>query len=175
MQKLKSILRPPSAPVEVPSDTILTECEAKLGRLPDDYKNLLEIYGTGCIDKFIWIFNPAAKNPHLNLLSQIEKQITALRELNATGLEKVTYPMFPEPRGLLPFGITDNGDVLGWITRGKIQNWTVIVAEARSPRYVEADMEMTDFLALVLVGEIKVPFFPEDFPSANPGFEIVRL
>jgi len=165
--ELKNILPTPLETTEQPSEAEWAECEAKLTRLPPDYKSFLEDYGTGCIDGFIWIFNPSSQNPNLNLLVQVKRQLSALDELIQQKTESKIYPLYPEIAGLLPFGITDNGDVLFWKTMGTPGN-------SRSPEYQEFQISMTSFIASVLNGTKRVAAFPEDFPNSSPSFKPYR-
>jgi hypothetical protein len=169
---LKQILPPPTAPLELPSDAIWAECESELIRMPTDFKEFLESYGTGAIDGFLWIFNPASKNPNLNLVLQVKRQLSALSHLLREKAESRVYAVFPEDGGLLPFGITDNGDVLFWRTLGSPENWSVVVGESRAPEYNEYKRTMTGFLTSILSKQEVVPVFPQDFPNSPPLFEL---
>jgi hypothetical protein len=169
--ELKRILPPPLVASEQPSEMEWAECESELVRLPGDFKSFLETYGTGCIDGFIWIFNPASKNPNLNLLIQAKKQLSALEDLFRRKVETKAYPLYPETAGLLPFGVTDNGDLLFWRTMGPPDIWSVIVGHSRSPQYEEFETNMTGFISSVLNGTNLVAAFPEDFPSSSPSFK----
>jgi hypothetical protein len=82
--------------------------------------------------------------------------------------------LYPEIAGLLPFGITDNGDVLFWKTMGTPENWSVVVGNSRSPEYQEFQISMTSFIASVLNGTKRVAAFPEDFPNSSPSFKPYR-
>src|SRR5947209_4673448 len=131
IELLESIIAPPENPQEVPDSTLWQAVETDLTRLPADYKDFVSRYGTGSIDSFIWIFNPASRNPHLNFQQQVRKQLEVLREINERETEPF-IPLFPNSSGVLPFGITDNGDLLFWETNGDPDNWAVGVFEARS-------------------------------------------
>lgn len=169
LRKLENIVTPPENPVEVPNEAIWSAVENNLAKLPDDYRAFIQRYGTGCIDSFIWIFNPAAENPFLNLEQQALKQEETIKAINEGGMEKF-IPFFPASLGVLPFGITDNGDVLFWSNKGEPNSWTVAVLEPRRSPMLEFDMNMTCFLAGLCEGSITCEAFPEDFPSSAPVF-----
>lgn len=173
IEPLLSVLSPPSAALEVPSDEEWRETQGRLTRLPSDYRDFLRIYGSGSVDNFIWIFNPSSGNENLNLCRQVADQLDVLHELKATG-ELVPFPLFPDAGGLLPFGVSDNGDVLLWKTKGDPCDWTVVVSEARCPNYEEYSQSMSDFLASVLAGKTVSAIFPDDFPSKHPRFAPMR-
>lgn len=169
IKRLESVVAPPQAPVELPEARIWDAVEVNLTKLPADYKEFTQRYGTGCIDSFIWIFNPASENPNLNLGRQAWQQASILKEINECGAEPL-IPSFPSPHGMLAFGITDNGDVLYWETNGDPDSWTVAVLGARSSPILKFEFNLTSFLAGICEGVITCELFPEGFPSPAPIF-----
>jgi hypothetical protein len=172
MSTLEHIITPPKRPLEVPTTEEWSSYEQRL-RLgfPADYRQCISRYGTGRFDEFIWILNPRASNTYLNLFDQSERVLAGERELSEKhGRTAVPFRLFPELGGLLPFGGTDNGDVLYWNTAEKPDRWTVVVNATRSFDYEEFKMNMTTFLGRVLSGKMKCKAFPDDFPSENPTF-----
>jgi len=169
IKMFESIVLPPRNPAEVPDAVTWSSVQMNLTKFPNDYKAFIQLYGTGCIDAFIWIYNPASKNPNLNLEQQVVSQKTTLKEVNESEVETF-IPLFPSPHGVLPFGITDNGDVLFWETYRNPNSWTVAVLAARSSPLLRFDMNMTSFLAGVCDGSIICEAFPKDFPSLKPHF-----
>jgi hypothetical protein len=164
------LMPPPSGPNEAPQQHEWLQIEAQLGTsLPADYKDFISLYGTGKIDNFLWIFNPLSQNENINIATQFRVQLGALSELQAYG-EVLPYKLFPEPDGIFPFGITENGDVLYWKTSGSPEAWTVLVNEARSPEWEAFSMVMTEFLFNVLNRQIHPSAFPNVFPSSTPAF-----
>jgi hypothetical protein len=169
LDSLLKLLPPPLNPGEVPTAEDWTAAERRLGKLPADYKALVDRYGTGIIDRFLWVLNPASANSYLNLLRQNEPILNALKELREAG-EPCPYALYPEPGGLLPFGKTDNGDALFWQTVGEPNKWPVVVNAARDPSYEKFECDMTDFVEGILTRRLRCSVFPEDFPSGQPVF-----
>lgn len=169
IQVLLAVLHPPQAPIEVPNVRCWGETERLLGQLPEDYREFLECFGSGCLNDFIWVFNPASRNRHLQLVARNERILSALRELRAGG-EECPYPLWPEPRGLLSFGVTDNGDYLFWLTTGEPRHWPVVVNAGREPTYEEFSCDMTDFLAGIVTGRLRSSILPEDLSAGPHGF-----
>jgi len=165
---LKNLL-PPANPVEIPNTADFIAVEKQVGTLPDDYKVFVSRFGTGVINRFLWILNPASVNQHLNFLRGGEPILSALRELKATG-EYSPYPLYPEVGGLLPFGKTDNGDALFWLRIGEPNQWPVIVNAARDANYEKFDCGMAGFLSGILTRRIRCTVFPNSFPSDAPVF-----
>jgi hypothetical protein len=92
--------------------------------LPEDYKQYIENFDTGGVDGFIWIFSPLREAPNVNLLQQIPKKLDGLRALKH---ETIPFPLFPQIGGLLPFGATDNANILYWLVRGNPEDWSIVI------------------------------------------------
>jgi hypothetical protein len=147
-------------PPETPGDPFLgswRDIEAKLGTaLPSDYKAFVRAYGRGQFMEYIWIWTPGAWAPHDRLESMAPTILKLLRED-----EYFTFPLWPRPGGLLPFGSTLDGDYLAWVTDGSPEAWRVTVLD-RGMGFEEAheyNCDLTDFLAGVATGEIDPPSF----------------
>lgn len=168
-------LPPPVNPSEIPTTGAWTVLERRLGTmLPDDYKEFIELYGSGRVGRFLWIFNPFSANENLNLEKQIATQANVLFELQSYG-EAIPYKSFPEPGGILPFGITDNGDVLFWRVTGDPNNWHVVVNESRAPDWEGYELSMSRFLAEILQRHLTCNIFPKNFPEQPVIFEASSL
>jgi hypothetical protein len=169
---INSLLRlvpPPSNPRE--AEGSWERVEEVLGvELPDDYKRLIEAYGTGTFSEFIWVLNPFSSNPNLNLIEQSTRQLGALRELREQFGEWSPFDLHPTPGGLLPVAITDNGDVVHWLTDGKADEWTIVVNEGRSPEYEQFDCGIAGFLERLAAGSLTSEIFPDLSPAAVRQF-----
>lgn len=84
-----------------------------------------------------------------------------------------TYNLYPAPNGLLPVGVTDNGDYIFWVVTDphKSNDWTTAIIAARSPDVEYFNENLTELLAGILSGKIKADSFPNDFPDAKITFE----
>jgi hypothetical protein len=166
---LASVLRPPRRPSRVVPDWAAVEGDIGTA-LPGDYKWFVDIYGVGRVDGFLSVFHPTSNNTYLRLKDQIARQLGALRTLREMG-EEVPYPLFPEPAGILPWAITDNGNVCHWRTgSANPDEWTVVVDNGRAPWWDEFPGSMTAFLSAVLSRRYQCSVFPIDFPSSSPRF-----
>jgi len=169
VENLQRVLPAPSNPIGVPGLAQWQVVENQFAVLPDDFHAFIDMYGAGVIDDFIWVFVPALSNPNLNFERQVSLQLSVVEGINKEGLEP---PMtsFPNQGGILPFGITENGDVLFWETTGNAEEWTVCVLAPRSSPLEKFGLNMSDFLAGVCAGDIDCRLFPNDFPSQAPAF-----
>lgn len=151
-------------PVDSDSDHDWKAVEDQLGtRLPPDYKQFIDIYGTGIIGRLIWIFNPFTNNDYLNLLTQMGIYRRQYHDLGRhLGKEANPYPFFPEKSGLLPLGVTENGDVLYWLTRGEPASWPVLVNGSRRIEMEIHDTNLLGFLTGLINRKTKSAFIPFD-------------
>lgn len=173
LNDLMKLLPPPSSAVESADAVAWDRFEQSFGTaLPLDYKQFVTIYGTGAIDGFLWILNPFSKNRYLNLL---EEGRVKLEALEAFIHETVPYPLYPKPNGLLPCGVSDNGDVIFWLCSGHPSEWSLVLNEGRGPRWRDYKLSLTDFLIQLISRTLIVDIFPNDFPSKEPAFFQYRI
>jgi hypothetical protein len=134
--------------------------------LPVDYRELAE-FGAARAGDFLGVFVPGSTNPNLDLFVAVGSMLGALHDLKREqGTRACPYPLWFEPTGLLPWGCSDNGDGLYWLTRGHPDQWTVVIGEARGPKYEEFPLSMSEFLAGFVSGEITTTVFPRNVCSA---------
>lgn len=147
------------------------KAENELGiEFPIDYKGFVDDYGVGCIDNFLWIYTPYSNNENFNLLKQVEVINNAYLEMKEEFPEVFLFDVFPKKGGLLPFGGTENGDVLYWLTNEDNKHWSIIVYDDRHSEYVEYNKSFTDFLYELLTKKLVCPIFPEGFPKETPQY-----
>lgn len=170
IQELQFVLHAPDTPVEVPRLEQFDNEQLPLRSWPSDYLEYLDCYGTGSIDDFLWIFNVSSKKPYLDLSHQSNVMLESLRELGGGGILR-KFHLFPEPGGLFPIGITDNGDGVYWNTAGIPDDWTIVLNAAREATVEEYNMGLIPFLIKLLKKEIRSEIFPPDFPSLMTTFK----
>jgi len=135
--------------------------------LPVDYRHLIQITGPIYVGKFLGVRAPGSTNLNVDLVVGVGETLGALQELKRNhGDFGCPYPLWFEPGGLLPWGSSDNGDDLFWLTRGHPDQWTVVVGEARGPTFEEHPLSACDFLSEFLSGGLESKILPE---SDGPG------
>ena len=138
--------------------------------LPADYKEFVDLYGAGCAGRFIWVYDPFTKNRNINLVEQVRCRGEILRGIRQRHPSEVPFPVFPEVGGFLPWGTSDNGDAVGWVTEGAPNDWASMVVAARDSRTFRFQERMTAFLARLLTRQVTCPIFPPDFPPPHPDY-----
>ncbi len=164
LERLRSIVPPPAEPLEPGLPDGWPQVEAELGtELPDDFKRFTELYGSGKFDDFLYLLNPFAADPAGNLVGSRDTMLEAYAETRAKFPDRLPLPPWPEPGGLLPLGRSDNGNELYWLTEGQPARWPVVAFAGRSTQHEVHPHPVTEFLALLLSGELETSVFPGGF------------
>jgi hypothetical protein len=171
IQTLLEVVPPPLAPFEAfagPWEPI----EAGLGTaLPQDYKEFTRLYGSGYFMEFLGILVPRTKNPNTRFESQVGLVCGTFAGMDG---EELPYAMWPDPKGLIPFGGTDNGDELFWLPRGSPEDWGVVVWDRGMQEFEALDCSLTDFLAGLATGEVAPKAFPDSLRPCDDLFHPSR-
>ncbi|MFF3215510.1 histone-like nucleoid-structuring protein Lsr2 [Streptomyces sp. NPDC002886] len=166
---IRRICPPPSTGQTTPIDWNAVETELGMN-LPEDYKQLADIYGPGEYCDYINIYHPHAATPWVNLTGPMPARIRGqLQHDSDQGTHPVPYP----PQHLFAIGVTSNGEYLFWITdpQQTPDNWRIAVNEARGPLWYTYDGTLTEFLTAVMTGQTTVPQFPRDLLDPPISFK----
>jgi hypothetical protein len=176
LEALLNIMPKPAHPVETMDEGDWELYELVTGiTLPADYKAYLSVYGTGLVGGIITPYNPFCKRiswkPSYTCRDWMREAL-AIQELKREFGEAVfPYAVYPEEGGVLPWGSTDDGDRLFWLTNSKPNEWTVLINEVRSPNFETFDYSMTGFLRAWIDGEIQSDIIPYDAIDHDLLFE----
>lgn len=172
---LTTIVPPPGRPQFNGRPEDWGTVERTLGmELPDDYKSLVNVYGTGSFFEFLYPLTPFAPlDTALNILSR-----DTFRLLSAYEEGRKEYPQFsppfrayPHKPGLFPWATTINGNTLFWLKDGAPNQWTVVVCDSKfSERHDHFMLCATDFLAQLALGKIESNVFPDDVLTFGARF-----
>jgi hypothetical protein len=97
-----------------------------------------------------------------------------LKELIESDPDYYNYLIYPASGGLIPVGVTDNGDYIFW-TVDSIEDsdsWGTAIIASRSPDVEYFQSDLTTTLAGILSGGVKPNFFPDSFPSGMVKFDV---
>ena len=145
--------------------------------MPQKYQQFLDSYGTGAIAGFLWIYNPASQRSHVNLIEagravlesmQLARTGGRLRLNPLVGDDLIPFPLSPEPGGLLPFAVTDNGDQLYWVVKAGAVLPTVVISDAGMCSWATYDLPFLPFLVALVAGAVRPESFPQEFPGPPP-------
>ena len=146
--------------------------ERTLGtRLPQDYKDLVEVYGGGLFDETVWLLDPACPDDDYNLLAQATERAGILAQLWET--EPKPAELLRPGAGVLPWAyIEGSGAMLYWLVEpGREPDvWTVMFNEGRGPEWEHHATQCAPFLLAVLTGASGSEYF-DDLPAGSHRFE----
>jgi hypothetical protein len=136
------------------------------GRFPDTYVDFVSTYGTGSVGAFFWVLNPFSKNPSLNLgqASYFRNAYQSLRD---------EFPQYYRRHSddFLPWGFTDNGDAVVWLTdEGDPNEWCVCVQASDPAQEEVTGLNTQAFLEALLEKKLASTILPIEFLQAEKKF-----
>jgi len=178
-ERIRTFVHPPIAPVAAGEPTDFVSIETQFGLLfPDDYKLLINTYGDGQWQEFWYLLNPFSRNENLNLLRQASR--TGASGVDLLSAERYIrdrhpYPhaIWPEPEGIFPWAVTDNGGRFFWLVDGSPEAWSTIYYPSRDPDFKELNLSSAAIVAGLLSGEL--PLFEQEFGGETPPPRFTRL
>ncbi|WP_433017000.1 hypothetical protein [Kribbella sp. CA-294648] len=166
---VRQLVPPPTDPYL--GDGSWEELFGQLGtRLPAQYVELLETYGSGSWSSWLNFFSPLPANTpdpqhaFRGLPVFATEILDIYRELRAAHPEFQPLAVWPEPGGFFPFAESVDGDALGWLTIGSPDDWPLIVY----PRHYDQGPPLTTDLFDTLLGWLRGGAAPESFPKLDP-------
>jgi len=104
--------------------------EKQLGfTFPDDYKQFIAVYGSGRFADFVGFphpFHPSSDSSRFLRFAKQRLEGIAFTK-RETPRHATLFPTWPESGGLFPFGYTDNGGTICWLTDGIPEQWPVVL------------------------------------------------
>ncbi|SDT23597.1 hypothetical protein [Actinoplanes derwentensis] len=164
-ERLRAVVKPP---VPVSGFPEWGELERRVGgALPPDYRLLVDGYGPGVFDDFLHVLQPKSKFPPIRLVSFSGAYRERLSAQIASGR------VLPhDPDILLPVARTEDGDVISWVMvpADSPAHWSLTINNSSREEWLEFPGGIVDFLFAVYVEDLRMPFFPDDFPSPERVF-----
>ncbi|EOI3557127.1 SMI1/KNR4 family protein [Cronobacter dublinensis] len=142
-------------------------------KFPCDYVDFINTYGSGRIADFIVIFNPFSKDENVNFFERYNYISEDLGYLIGSGSDYYKYKLYPDDNGIIPVGVTDNGDYIFWVvtSKEKSNQWGTAVIPSRSPVVEYFECNLVSFIEQILDKSLKASSLPDDFPSKPLIFE----
>lgn len=171
-QRIRNFVRPPQRPVATGTPEAFAVIETQLDLvLPNEYKLLINTYGDGQWQEFWYLLNPFSANQNLNLLHQAprdDRSGTNILSAERYIRDRHSYPhaIWPEPEGIFPWAVTDNGGRFFWLLQGSPERWPSIYYPSRDPDYQAIALPISEIIAGLLSGEL--PLFQEEFGGETP-------
>ncbi|QKW20425.1 SMI1/KNR4 family protein [Kitasatospora sp. NA04385] len=170
------VLTPPPEHPYLGSGHTWTSLAAALGtELPTDYREFMELYGSGHLGGWLRLHTPLRNGTHDFIEHQRDtsENYAFFREDDP---EEYPLPVWPEPGGFLPFATSRDGDELGWLAQGPDPDrWPLAIWPRHADQGPPLEGGLVDVLLAWLRREIDVPGLPaydeEDDPVEYATFE----
>jgi hypothetical protein len=176
MAEFAALERLIGAPLIRPPAVQWDRLESELGvSLPEDYKALADRYASLKFDDFLGWFHPGIPGDPGAKVKEMKDVLRPLRErldgesdidiLDNYGNRTTAapYAVYPEPGGVLQWGMTDNGDRCLWLARGAPDDWTIMIERGMWWHYSGG---LVEFLIGILRKTVRCPLFPASFPES---------
>ncbi|EOV0648039.1 SMI1/KNR4 family protein [Cronobacter turicensis] len=140
---------------------------------PSDYVDFINTYGSGRIAEFIIIFNPFSNDENLSFFDQYNYILEDLNYLIESDKDYYKYKLYPEDNGLIPVGVTDNGDYIFWVVTSKenSEQWGTAIIPVRSPDVEYFECNLVTLIEQILDRSLKTRSLPDAFPSQSVSFK----
>ncbi|MFD0276858.1 hypothetical protein ACFVHB_23535 [Kitasatospora sp. NPDC127111] len=169
MNELRSLLA--LCPASGPRNAVLPTGPADFV-VPPSHRALIDAYGPGCFDQFLWVYAEGSARPGLDLVRQTDETRQLLRDYPEPTLPALLAEHGLTTDDLVQWAVTDNADLLFWLPVGEPDDWPTLAVEAGRLSYAQLPMTSTGVLLALLSGEVRLGLFPDDFPSERPEFSI---
>jgi hypothetical protein len=160
---LAAVVAAPERPTR-PEEASWVDFERQNGfAAPPDYRLLVEHYGVGSFGTSAtaalggWLYLLDPFDPQQSLVDQ-----SSWERRNARGLQRCFpeqgpgWPIWAEAAGLLPWGGSIDGDLVGWWTTGAPSTWGTRFF-GRSDDFEEFPLGIAEFIFRLLRGELGAP------------------
>jgi hypothetical protein len=171
IEELSRVVPPPTNTIYTGDASQWAEIEHGLGiRLPQDYRQLCQVYGSGCFDDpgrlMVFVRNPFDPDYFHELectCDQLRRERHDLRkEPNRP------YGVFPHQPGWLPWGSDIDGSLLCWLTEGESEAWPVLLLSSDHTGFQQVYLPMTTFLARAFTRQIQTTLWHNPLFFAGP-------
>jgi hypothetical protein len=156
VQKILQLIPPPASTLYKVTDQSFLEVEKQYKIVfPNDYKEILSIYGSGTFCDTLYIASPFGTNSLFDShFKRIEFYHTMLKGFPVQE-DKPRFPIFPEPGGLLEIGGDDNANVLMWKIDYTHNTWPLYFFDDYMLDETVYCMPISEFLFKWIIGEIR--------------------
>ena len=137
--------------------------EREIGFMPPgDYRAFIEDHGGGCFKEEVFLLDPTATNPNLNLLTRGRRSMAAHGEMASSFPDAFDARLRPGCCTFFPFASDNNGEEAFWMFEdGAVGVATFDMEAARVHPHLYEE-STTEFLAKVLTGAIRTETFAWD-------------
>lgn len=173
LQKVTELIPPPTTPLGL--DHTWDNVEKEIGTdLPHDYKEFIDVYGSGLLGGMIWIWNWRDANLGIKPSEQArhfaDSYVRSFDALRSEAYE-LPYAVYPDSNGLLPFATVIDVDNLNWLMKGPPDKWDIVYWHFDGNEMVHLPGDsFLRFLVKLLNNEYGRPILEWDLPYEFTDF-----
>lgn len=147
------------------SDPRWPTVEAELGLgLPGSYKVLVEQFGASSWLDFLHVLSPFDERRWRRVRATLDADRTLRQEFP----HYYPLPLYPEPGGLLPWAVTDNGDTFYFITTGPPDGWPTLIKGLLAPEFEVSFVPPASLILAVATERLRSSILPRLEQDAQP-------
>jgi hypothetical protein len=139
--------------------------------IPPDHTSMIDLYGPGCFNDFLWIYENAHPDvwPNIGARSRASVDIFSSKEIPnvRTAVERCGGSV----GDVIQWGSTDNADSFFWIPVGPREHWPTLIVEAGQLNFMVIEEQSSAVVLGLLDGTLSCPFFPPEIVEVAPRFE----
>lgn len=176
IERLARLAPPPKVKIGAGNTEQWNQLEAAWGlQFPADFKELISKYGAGRFANYFGVVNPFySAQGDITFEEFVRLRTRDMVAAKASYPETaVSLPVYPEKNGLFPWGYTDNGETMCWLTCGNNYEWPIICLEVGYLNtYDRFELSVVEFIEGWLSEKIEVPTLtpPDLFPLQYPVY-----
>ncbi len=173
ISQLQQVVPPPQHPIETGSLKEWLQVQERLGTaLPEDYKNFIDLYGTGAFHDFLLPYNPLSRQEDRNLFLALDTYHQANRQVQVKASRPWSvvkpYEFYPAEGGLLPWGTTtEMAQAFFWQVDGPPENWVTVLYHLQAGEYEVWKLSFSAFIGKLMARKIESLLLPADFPPRD--------
>ncbi|GGR24975.1 hypothetical protein GCM10010282_16570 [Streptomyces roseolus] len=140
--------------------------------LPEDYKRLVETYGSGVFDGTVWLLTPDAGRPDHDLVAQTAERDEILESLREWEADERPAELAEPGARVVPWAFEEgSGAFLYWLVRpgSRPDTWPVLYNEGRGPLWERHGPGCAAFLHAVLTGTADTAYFGHLYEVLKPS------
>lgn len=143
--------------------------------LPDDYKKLVETFPPGRFQGVVKLIRPGDHDRSAaEYLGYYERRLEDMRRWRKDEPLRFPYPIYPESGGLLPWGVSQRGDLFFWLTNSDDPNsWHLVTTVFDFSHWHEHQPSICRLLHDVVTGRFDASVYEADL-SGGPHYRVAK-
>ncbi|MEL0618662.1 SMI1/KNR4 family protein [Cobetia marina] len=159
---VKNMILTPAVPIDNDISTVKLDYVNDVD-FPTDFRLFIESYGSGRLFDFLVVFNPGSSDENLNFYKQLQYIDEDFIYLKQDAPDLYEFTISISSGGVVPFGVTDNGDYIFWLINdiGCPDEWTIAILPCREQELEYLNLSFSDFIYMISDNRLSPKSFPK--------------